>query len=369
MATKISSIVDVIKSKIINKLSNKYNCSNYLSSNSTILRLYFHFGTLFCFLISSCVFYNVFMTSQILCHDGYGNIKDTNGKINILYENYCLSYPLLSNDRKKFALFYKWIPWIMLLLSVLLYTPKIVINNSSCNFIASSLTKINDNSNNNTKKSKNNKNKNNKQCDEDYFYDDFAFDTDNNDNSNNDNNNNNNNYQINYDIKELIYTRWNKCKNIYWGCMISHIYALILNIGLIFLLDFLLQGRFLLYVPKTFPFNRDAIDFTDPMSQTFYPFAECNIKDGTLIIGRSERAYCHLTFMEYYEKIFFIIWLYLFIMPFLLFFHIIYLLFLWRNNYNAFFEYLLRKNLSFNLYYKAKKIINKKQRKNSNAKV
>ena len=78
-------------------------------------------------------------------------------------------------------------------------------------------------------------------------------------------------------------------------------------------------------------------------------------------MARSERIVCHLTLMEYYEKIFFIIWLYLFILPLFTFMYILYIFSLFRNNYNAFLEHLLNSNLNYNLFLVCKTIIEKKK--------
>ena len=349
MAAKISSILDIIKTKIISKIGNKYNYNNYQSSNSLVLKLYYYFGTVLCFTITTCIFYNVFLTDTIICSDGMGNYDK---KIKFLLVNYCHSYPeLLTIKKKNFALFYKWVPWITGLLSILLYTVKIIINMSSCNYTAKYLLKIvrnNDYSNR-------------------YYHNEILDDQNNININKNDNIDQfNENDDDENELYKLINNKWNKCRNLYWGCLFSHIYALLLNIALFFLLDFLLQGRFLSYIPNTFPFNRDPKNFTDTMSQIFFPFAKCESSAGLLQLGRSEYLLCHLTLMEYYEKIFFILWIFLAITPILNTIYIIYLFFLSCNNYNTFLDYLLKRNLDSNVYCQAKKIIKKKKTNNSN---
>ena len=342
MAGKISSILELIKSKIVDKLTSKKCINSYLSSNSFILSIYYNFGMYMFFFISCSIFYNVFTTDTILCTDGMarGAASIENKKLPFLFENYCLSYPKLNNT-DEFALFYKWVPWICTLSCVLLYTPKILINNSSCKFIALHLMKINNLN------------------DERYY--EFDEKKSNKKNGNNQvlNNNNNNNYdnQIKFYIKELIEYRWNKCKDLYWKSLFVHIYSFCLNIFLILILDFLLQGRFLFYVLKTIPFKRNITNFSDEMSQTFYPFSTCTIQH--VLLGRTEHIVCHLTMMEYYEKIFFIIWLYLYILPIFTFMYILYLASLFRRNYNCFFEFILKNSLNFNLIVRYENILNR----------
>ena len=346
-SARVTSIIDFIRIKVLDKLASKKSTSIYQSSHSFILSLYFNFGTSLFFFISCCLFYNVFTTDIILCSNslGEGAGFSDKPKIPFLYINYCLSYPQLLSKERKFALFYKWVPWITSSYCFLLYTPKILINKFSCNFIALTLMKINDISN------------------DYYFYEDDAKKK-----NNNHNNNNNNNSNIfvadNYRIKkitsllnDLINIRWNKCKIIYFKCLFVHIYALVLNLFLIFLLNFLLQDRFSLYIVDAFPFYRDVQNFSDTMSQTFYPFSECIIPEHRIIYGRELLLICHLTLMEYYEKVFFIIWLYLFILPFFTFVYTLYLFLLFRNNFNSFFEHLLKMHLNYDLFMMSKKLL------------
>ena len=264
------------------------------------------------------------MSDIILCMDGFST-SDKEPRFALI--NFCLSYPRLSHNHK-YALFYKWVPWIMILLCVLLYTPKIVVNNFSCKYIASCLDaiyKLNNLFQWNREQQR-------------YIY---LEDADKNDE------------YINGILQSLKYIRWNKCKKIYQGCLICHIYAFFLNITLFLLLNFLLQGRFLLYIPTVFPFRRNVTHFSDEMTKEFYPFVNCTIPMDLIQPSRTEVLICHLTLMEYYEKIFFILWIFLF---FLLIITILYIIFILtfiihcKNTYNKFFLYLLKKSLNFNHY-------------------
>ena len=374
MVNNISSILDLINKKIIDKISNKHNINNYLSSDSIILKCYYNFLTILCFFISCSIFYNIFTTDIIRCSNSRTGEE---GAENDFLENYCLSYPQLSYNKESlgFALFYKWVPWILILLCNLLYTPKILINHLSCKFIALNLIKITDevdkmyfNINNKNKNSNDNINNIKRNYDDDdngYGNDDGCNDDDDDDGYDDDDDKfllQAKNY-INY----LIDKRWNKCKYLYLNYLICHIYAFILNILIFFVLDFILQGRFLFYIPNTFPFYRDIDTFSDSMSKIYYPFITCTIPANRIVYGRQDVLKCHLTLMEYYEKIFFIIWIILSVLLFVSFIHVIYIiLFLRMNNYNNFLKYLLKKHLNYDLYLYSEKIMLKKKKKNIN---
>ena len=333
MPRNVISFIDIIKTKIIDKFSNKKHINNYQSSNSLILVMYFYFGTSFFFFTSCCIYYNVFMNEIIICKDGHEPSK----QISFLYENFCLSYSKLLTG--EFALFYRWVPWITTLCCILLYTPKILINKSSCNFTALYLMKINNL--NNQQYFEGGGGGGGKRKSTEHYLDD----------------------RIENFLEDLISKLWNNSKSLYWKCLLVHIYTLFLNIFLIFLLDFLLQGRFILYVPNTFPFTRNMTHFSDRMTQIFYPFSECSIEP--VIQGRTEFLTCHLTLMEFYEKIFFLVWLYLYILPIFTLIYIIYLISLIRDNYNYFLKHLLNNHLNYDLLLKCKFILLKKKgRKN-----
>ena len=127
-----------------------------------------------------------------------------------------------------------------------------------------------------------------------------------------DNNNDENENRYNKeDFEKFISIKWDKCKPMYFCCLFCHLYSLLLNIAIFFVLDFFLQQRFLLYVPKIWPMTRDPEGFSDVMSKEFYHFSRCQVPSGRLVFGRTEHLQCYLTLMEYYEKIFVFIWFYL----------------------------------------------------------
>ena len=355
MATKILTVFDIIKIKLLNTLTQKKPIHKYLSSDSFFLSLYFNFGSFFFFLTSCCIFYNVFMTDTIFCNDGFDLGSAKGQKIFPIYINYCLSYPMLLNKKKSFALFYKWVPWITTVVSFLLYTPKIVMRKMSCNFIALNFMRINDPNPEEAEGAEKNDISSIALSD----FNDVRREK-----------RENKHHRIpkeNLWLGKLIRVRWNRCNDVYWKCLFSHAYALILNVGLIYLLDFFLQGQFVGYVPQAFPFRRNMTTFLDETTQIFYPFCECTLT--IVITGRVEKIRCHLTLMEYYEKIFIFVWFYLIILLILTWLYTLYLCSLFRDNYNAFLEHLLKKHLNFHLLLLSKNIIKKKREECHYAKV
>lgn len=99
---------------------------------------------------------------------------------------------------------------------------------------------------------------------------------------------------------------------LYWKNLGACILALMLDLVSFRVLDFCLHDRFLEYGYLTLPFNRDPQYYTDYMSQTFPPFAECTISPMHELIAKREDVFgCHLTVMELYEKLFFALWVWL----------------------------------------------------------
>ena len=119
---RMKNITDFVKIKIIDKLNNKTN--KYYSCDTLVLRLHYKYGSSFSFVIYSCIVYNTFMETDIYCTNGFGN---EDGKVRPAYVNYCLSYPK-AIQTNEYILFYKWVPWIILTLCILLYVPKLWIN-------------------------------------------------------------------------------------------------------------------------------------------------------------------------------------------------------------------------------------------------
>lgn len=101
---------------------------------------------------------------------------------------------------------------------------------------------------------------------------------------------------------------------LFWKYVGIHVVALVIDFVAIGYLDFLLQGRFLTYGFYSYIW-RDPQKFTDYISQTFPPFASCELsEENQLVAKRTEKLGCHLTLMELYEKVFIFLWFWLIIM-------------------------------------------------------
>lgn len=206
------------------------------------------------------------------------------------YVNICLSYPYLQEDgRRRYILFYRWVHWAFLLLAVLFYLPRKVaknLDNAKCKKLLEDLNR----------EAATYDQKEGEAVNKVYYYMAFNLRTHN---------------------------------GVYWKYIIVNVVALLLDACAFVFLDFVLQGRFILYGSKSFPFDRDPQNFTDYMSQTFPPFVSCELTvTNQLVSRRTEMFGCHLTFMELYEKIFLGLWLWLIALMLLTFCYIIFLLLL-----------------------------------------
>ena len=199
----MNTFLDLLKTKIISKLNNHHRVNSYLDCDSFVLQLYYKTGVIVSFLIYTGIVLNQFIEIPIVCVDGHSPDK----KPSFQFLNYCLSYPKILDN--KYAVFYRWVSWIMLILCILLYSPKIFINNLSCKYTSTQLlqaSKINFKQNNSKKK---------------------------------DNNNDENENRYNKaDFEKFISIKWDKCKPMYFRCLFCHLYSLLLNIAIFFLLDF-----------------------------------------------------------------------------------------------------------------------------------
>ncbi|CAL4133694.1 unnamed protein product [Meganyctiphanes norvegica] len=103
---------------------------------------------------------------------------------------------------------------------------------------------------------------------------------------------------------------------LFWKYMAIHFIALSIDFAVILFMNFLLQGRFLTYGLNAYMW-RDPNTFTDYISQTFPPFASCELsKENMLVAQRTEKLGCHLTLMELYEKVFIFLWFWLILLTF-----------------------------------------------------
>ena len=123
-------------------------------------------------------------------------------------------------------------------------------------------------------------------------------------------------------------------QSIYLKNLALTVLCLAINLLVFFGLDYSLSGRYLTYVFKIFPFERDMEQFSDYMSRTFPPFGECQIKSiHKLVSERTEVYGCHMTHMELFEKVFAVYWL---MLVFLMAASVVYIFYLVSFNFPRF---------------------------------
>ena len=211
------------------------------------------------------VWYSWYYQHVIECRSHYNAQEATNGT----YLNLCLSYPYVvdkATSERRYLLFYRWIPWIFLLLAGAFYLPR-------------NLVKFLDSASD--RQTARYMEEDDEQQLVDYLLSDAARDV-------------------------------RVCAKMF----VTHATCLLLDVGFLIFVDFcLLDGRFLYYGYEAYPFRKDPRDFTDVMSSTFPPFVLCQITAEThgLMGQRNETYACHLPLMELYEKIFLGLWMWIII--------------------------------------------------------
>lgn len=212
-------------------------------------------------------------------------------QIRLDYMNICLSYPYIEKEgSRRYLLFYRWISWSFLLLAGIYYIPRKVsksFDNPKC-----------------------------KKLIEDLASQAPRYD------------------QTERDLVEraarYLVANFKTHNGLYWKYLFVNILALLVDVFALQFFDFILQGRFIHYGFKAYPFSRDPHNFTDYMSQTFPPFASCELTPTNKLVNkRIEKFGCHLTIMELYEKVFVGLWSYLIILIFVTSCYILFLLLMW----------------------------------------
>ncbi|XP_042863065.1 innexin inx2-like [Penaeus japonicus] len=126
--------------------------------------------------------------------------------------------------------------------------------------------------------------------------------------------------------------------SLYARLVLSHAYALVIDMATVFFFDFMLHNGFYGLVYTTYPWNRNPSNFNDSMSQHFPPYAFCTIDKYNLINNaRIENYGCHLMLMELYEKVFIVIWFLLAALIVVTVISVFFLLFLWLPPFNRLF--------------------------------
>ena len=271
----ISLVFDILIDRILGK--HKSIAGNFLTSNSFILEFLYKHTVFILFIIYSLITYNAFHDKTISCSSGYNNSEPSTDAY-----QFCLSYPFVCDEpnckKKTYLLFYKWVPWTLLVIGITFHLPKCVVKSTSSGHISKFLAKISQEKSVSTK-----------------------------------------------NISAFMQKNWNHFGAIYYANLLCHAIGIVVNIIVFYILDFCLQGRFATYVPRIYPFNRDIDTFTDDISHTFPPFAFCNISK-EIRYGRIEEYKCHLLLMEYYEKIFVGIWFWIIFLSVVTFMYICFIL-------------------------------------------
>ena len=237
----------------------------------------------------SAVWYSWFNRDIITCVSHY----NAEMQVRLDYINICLSYPYVDvGSTRRYLLYYRWIHWVLLVISGLYYIPRKISKNAE-----------------NVKVKK--------------LFDDLAIGVQ------------------RYDVscerdmvdRTVKYLAFNiKTHNaLFYKYLFCNVMALLIDIFTIHFLDYVLQYRFRDLGYRAFPFNRDPKTFTDYISQCFPPFADCELTiENQLTNKRTEKLGCHLTVMELYEKLFLVLWVWLYMLVFMTTLYIIYLFCFWH---------------------------------------
>ncbi|XP_047741117.1 uncharacterized protein LOC108665311 [Hyalella azteca] len=235
----------------------------------------------------SAIWYSWFHRDVITCASHF----NAETQVRLDYINICLSYPYIEvGSDRRYLLFYRWIHWVLLILGALYYIPR--------------------------KISKNAENPKVKKLFEDLAVGVHRYD----------------NYEREMVDRAARYMAFNiKTHNaLFYKYLSCNVIALAIDLFAFHFLDYVFQNRFLKLGFQSYPFNRDPKTFTDYMSQTFPPFADCELGvESQLVNKRTEKLGCHLTVMELYEKIFLALWLWLILLTILTSLYIVYLFFFW----------------------------------------
>ncbi|KAL7639863.1 UNVERIFIED_CONTAM: hypothetical protein RMT77_009276 [Armadillidium vulgare] len=249
-----------------------------------VLRM--HYQWTFWMLLGSftAIWYSWFNRDVITCASHFN--ADT--QVRLDYVNICLSYPFLEDGKsgRRYILYYRWIHWVLLLLAMIYYIPR--------------------------KMSKNSDNAKVKKLFEDLAGTATRYDS-------------GEKEQVERTARYFVYNLRTH-DGLFYKYLTCHFIALLIDLFAFYFLDFVFQGRFRDYVVSTYPFKRDVEYFKDYMSQTFPPFVLCELGETYQLTNkRHETLGCHLTVMELYEKIFFVLWIWLVLLIAMTTLYIIYL--------------------------------------------
>ncbi|XP_045585285.2 innexin inx2 [Procambarus clarkii] len=272
---------------VVNLIKSRANQVCTATCDGLVLRM--HYRWTFCFHLGQflSVWYSWYYRSVITCVSHF----NAETQIRLDYMNICLSYPYVDdNGTRRYLLYYRWVSWSFLLLAAVYYIPRKaskILDNTRCKKLIEDLAS----------------------------------------------------QAPRYDLTErelveraarYIFYNLRTHDGLYWKYLSVNVLALMVDIFSIFFIDFILQGRFIKYGFMSYPFERDPWKFTDYMSQTFPPFASCELTPTNKLVNkRNEKFGCHLTIMELYEKVFLGLWLWLIVLTFVTCCYIVYLVLMW----------------------------------------
>ncbi|KAK3856591.1 hypothetical protein Pcinc_037096 [Petrolisthes cinctipes] len=290
--------IRTIVGTVVNFFKSRANQICAATCDGLVLRM--HYRWTFCLLLGGflTVWYSWFHRDVITCVSHFNS--DT--QVRLDYINVCLSYPYIDEEggERRYILYYRWISWALLTLAWIYYIPRKVskgFDNARCKKLLEDLAA------NSSRYD---------QAEEQLVERTFRY--------------------VVYNLKTH--------DGLYWKFLSVNFIALAVDLFAMFFLNFVLNNRFIGYGILAFPYTRDPRGFTDYMSQTFPPFATCELGPvNQLVNKRHETLGCHLTIMELYEKLFLGLWLWLIILITVTICYIIFLLCMWLPCMRA---YLLR---------------------------
>ncbi|CAL4111110.1 unnamed protein product [Meganyctiphanes norvegica] len=297
VGTRTVDIRNAIK-YVFGAFSNRVNqvCSG--TCDGFVLKMHYRVTSLSFFALFLSTWYLWYHREVITC------VSQFNAAVNqtrLDYLNICLSYPYVEEgENKRFILYYRWINFVALLLAGVYYIPRKVskqLDNPKTKSLVETL------------------------CQHSPKTGDIEK-------------------QVVTTALRYIVGNAKTHNGIYYKYLFVNLVALIIDIVVFFFLDFIFIGRFMWLGIDSFPIKRDPENFSDYISQTFPPFAKCQINMAKMLTsGRIETFGCHLTFMELYEKIFIALWFWL---VFLVTATAIYLLFLLTMHFQIVQRYIIR---------------------------
>ncbi|KAK7083113.1 Mitosis inhibitor protein kinase wee1 [Halocaridina rubra] len=244
--------------------------------DSFVLKLHYSTSVCIFLLLFFVVQGNWFLREAIKCISGH----DPQHQLDFHKINFCLSYAYICEPdmnsadhcRRRYLLFYRWLYLCFLLVSAIYYLPRFLAKKMMNPRLKKLLT--------------------------DLSYDEDRYDS--------------TNWETDAQ-KMLIYMESHRRRNSqYVWLIVCHILALGIDVAVITFFNFLLHDRFLELMYAAYPYHRELPYFSDYISQTFPPFANCTIHVENLINNqREERFGCYLYLMELYEKLFVVVWVWL----------------------------------------------------------